>query len=67
MLVLTRKMQESVIVGGTGGSDPILKVTVLDIIGGRVKLGFEAAADVPIHRSEVWANICADGAADSPR
>ena len=32
----------------------LLKVTVLGINGANVKLGFEADADVPVHRSEVW-------------
>ena len=54
MLVLTRKCQESVIIGGSSGFEHILKVTVLDISNGRVKLGFDADPAVPIHRSELW-------------
>jgi carbon storage regulator CsrA len=57
MLVLTRKSQESVVVGGAVGFERMLKVTVLGIIGGKVRLGFEADADVPIHRWEVWERI----------
>ena len=58
MLVLTRKNQETVVVvGGTDGFESILKVTVLRIKGGSVVLGFEAAADVPVHRLEVWERI----------
>ena len=60
MLVLTRKSQEAVVVGGSGGFERLLKVTVLDIKGGKVKLGFEADATVPVHRWEVWQRICAD-------
>ncbi len=41
MLVLTRKTQESVVVGGTVGFEPMVKVTVVGIIGDKVKLGFE--------------------------
>jgi carbon storage regulator len=62
MLVLTRKNQESVVVGGADGLESILKVTVLRINGGSVVLGFEAAADVPVHRLEVWERIHASGA-----
>jgi carbon storage regulator CsrA len=40
-----------------------LKVTVLEIDGSHVKLGFEADADVPVHRSEVWEQINANGRA----
>jgi carbon storage regulator len=70
MLVLSRKRQESVVVGGTAGYDRLLKVTVLEIKGGTVRLGFEADADLPVHRSEVWERIVAGskprGATDGP-
>jgi carbon storage regulator len=68
MLVLTRKNQESVVVGGSNDLDHVLKVTVLDIRGSQVKLGFDAHDHVPIHRSEVWERIRADESAfgDSP-
>ncbi len=45
------------VVGGTDGFEPILKVTVLRIKGGSVLLGFDVAADVPVHRLEVWERI----------
>jgi carbon storage regulator len=57
MLVLTRKNRESVVVGGSGALEHVLKVTVLDVRGGKVRLGFEASADVPVHRWEVWERI----------
>ncbi len=57
MLVLTRKSLESVVVGGSGGFERVLKVTVLEIKQGCVRLGFEADADIPVHRSEVWERI----------
>jgi len=59
MLVLSRKSQESVVVGGADRFERMLKVTVLDIRGGKVKLGFEVDADVPVHRLEVWERIMA--------
>lgn len=34
MLVLSRKSQEAVVVGGAAGFEPLLKVTVLEIKGG---------------------------------
>ena len=61
MLVLSRKSQESVVVGGENGVHRLLKITVLEIAGGKVKLGFEVDADVPVHRLEVWERIHASG------
>ena len=43
MLVLTRKCQEVVVVGGADGLNILLKVIVLGIDRGKVRLGFEAA------------------------
>ena len=41
MLVLSRKKNEAIVIGRD------LRVVVLEIRGGRVKLGFEAAAETP--------------------
>jgi carbon storage regulator CsrA len=60
MLVLSRKNQESVVVGGTDGFHRLLKVTVLGIHGKNVKLGFEVDPGIPVHRSEVWERIRAE-------
>jgi carbon storage regulator CsrA len=57
MLVLSRKAQESVVVGGGDRYQRLLKVTVLEIKGTSVRLGFEADSDVPVHRMEVWERI----------
>ena len=35
----------------------MLKVTVLEINGGMVRLGFEIDRGVPVHRWEVWEKI----------
>jgi len=59
MLVLSRKSQESVVIGGSVGFERLLKVTVLEILGGRVRLGFDVTPDVPVHRLEVWERIAA--------
>jgi len=65
MLVLTRKSREAVVVGGADGLHPLLKVTVIDIRAGKVKLGFEADARVPVHREEIWERINGNGEAES--
>ncbi len=51
MLVLSRKPGESVVI-----SDGIT-LTVLSVEGDRVRLGFVAPAEVPIHREEVYRRI----------
>ena len=61
MLVLSRKFRESVVVGGGSDFARLLKVTVLEITGGKVKLGFEVASDVPVHRMEIWERLFAKG------
>jgi carbon storage regulator CsrA len=61
MLVLSRKNQESVVIGAADGFHRLFKVKVLEIHGAKVKLGFEVDPDVPVHRAEVWERIRADG------
>ncbi len=51
MLVLSRKRGEVIIIG-----DDVI-VTVLAVHGDRVKLGFKAPAEIPIHREEVRERI----------
>ena len=60
MLVLTRKCLEVIVVGAPDGADAIVKITVLGIDSGRVRLGFAAAPNVPIHRLEVWDKMRAE-------
>ena len=67
MLVLSRKSREAVVISGTSGFEQLLKVTVLEVRGGNVKLGFEAGAEVPIHRAEVWERIRNESRAPDPR
>lgn len=65
MLVLSRKRQEAVVIGSSNGFERMLKVTVLDVSGGRVKLGFDCDATVPVHRLEVWGKLYASAQPDS--
>ncbi len=51
MLVLSRDIEQSIIIGGT------IKVTVLGFRNGQVRLGIDAPRDVPVYRSEVWRAI----------
>lgn len=47
MLVLSRKIEESIII------DSNITVTVLDVRGDKVKLGISAPKDVTVNREEV--------------
>jgi carbon storage regulator len=47
MLVLSRKRGEGVVIGEH------VTVTVLEVRGDRVKLGFAAPAELPINREEI--------------
>jgi carbon storage regulator len=52
MLVLTRKLGESIIVPDQG-----LTITVLGVTRNKVRLGFVGPANVAIHRQEVWERL----------
>jgi len=61
MLVLSRKNDESVVVGGADGLEQLVRVTVLEIRHAIVRLGFEAGDGFFGHRWGVWERICAGG------
>lgn len=60
-MVLTRKSHESVVVGPSLDAAPLLTVTVIEIAGGRVRLGFEVKREMLVHRWEVWERLRAAG------
>ncbi len=66
MLILSRKSRQAVVVGASDAVEQLLKITVLEIRGDNVKLGFEAEASVPVHRWEVWERIRGGFALDRP-
>ena len=51
MLVLTRKPGQRIRIGEE------IEVTLLEVSGDRVRLGFSAPPDVAIHRQEVYQRI----------
>jgi carbon storage regulator len=51
MLVLSRKIGESIVIGDQ------VTITILDVRGDQIRLGIEAPRDVTVHRSEVLAAI----------
>lgn len=51
MLVLTRKENESLMIGED------IKLTILAVKGGQVRVGIDAPKEVPIQRQELLINI----------
>jgi carbon storage regulator len=51
MLVLSRKLNESIVI-----RDNIV-ITVVEIRGDKVRLGIEAPKEVPVHRREIYDKI----------
>jgi carbon storage regulator len=51
MLVLTRKSNQSIMIGDD------IEVTVLSITGEKVRIGIQAPRDIPVFREEVYLEI----------
>jgi carbon storage regulator len=51
MLILSRKLNESIVIDGR------ITVKIMRLDGDVVKLGIAAPADVPVHRQEVYEEI----------
>ena len=52
MLVLTRKVGEAIVI-----PEFDITITLLEVNGGKVRLGIKAPAEVAVHRLEVWNRI----------
>lgn len=63
MLILARKPGEAIAIGDG------IKVRILEIKGGQVKIGIEAPAEVMVHREEIYLRIVEENiraAAEAP-
>ena len=56
MLVLTRKSNQSIMIGDD------IEVSVLAVMGEKVRIGISAPREVPVFRKEVYLEIQLDGA-----
>ena len=56
MLVLTRKTNQSIMIGDD------IEVSVLAIMGEKVRIGIEAPRSIPVFRKEVYLEIRQDSA-----
>jgi carbon storage regulator len=54
MLVLTRKSNQSIMIGDE------IEITVLSIMGEKVRIGIQAPRDIPVFRKEVYLEIQAE-------
>jgi carbon storage regulator len=57
MLVLTRKSNQSVMIGDD------IELTVLSIMGDKVRIGIQAPREIPVFRKEVYLEIQQENAA----
>ncbi|MFZ0387147.1 MAG: carbon storage regulator CsrA [Solirubrobacteraceae bacterium] len=60
MLVLTRKSNQSIMIGDN------IEVSVLAIMGEKVRIGIQADRTVPVFRKEVYLEIQAEQQAETP-
>jgi carbon storage regulator len=51
MLILSRKVNESLMIGDD------VSVTVLSIKGGQIRIGISAPRDIAVHRQEIYEKI----------
>ena len=58
MLVLTRKSNQSIMIGDD------IEVSVLSVMGEKVRLGIQAPRDIPVFRKEVYLEIQQERGAD---
>jgi carbon storage regulator len=61
MLVLTRKSNQSIMIGDE------IEVSVLAIMGEKVRIGIEAPRSIPVFRKEVYLEIQQDHSPDADR
>ena len=59
MLVLTRRIDEKIVIGEN------VTVTILGVKGYQVQIGIEAPLEIPVHREEIYQRILKERATDN--
>jgi len=60
MLVLTRRLEESLMIGDPKdpkAAEKTVEVVVVEVRGDQVRIGFKAPPHVKIHRKEIWLQL----------
>jgi carbon storage regulator len=60
MLVLTRKPNQSIMIGDD------IEVSVLSVVGEKVRIGIHAPHDIPVFRTEIYVEIQRESEPDGP-
>jgi carbon storage regulator len=60
MLVLTRKSNQSIMIGDD------IEVSVLSVMGDKVRIGIQAPQDIPVFRTEIYLEIHRDKTERAP-
>jgi carbon storage regulator len=60
MLILTRRVGETLMIGGD------VAITVLGVKGNQVRIGVKAPKDVAVHREEIFEKIKHEGGTEVP-
>jgi carbon storage regulator len=60
MLVLTRKPNQSIMIGDN------IEVSVLSVVGEKVRIGIHAPHDIPVFRTEIYVEIQRESEQNGP-
>ena len=63
MLVLTRRLNQAIMIGDPKKPEECIEVTVVEVKGDQVRIGTQAPRDVVVHRREIYDEIAAENAA----
>ena len=63
MLVLTRRLNQAIMIGDPTKPNECYEVTVVEVKGDQVRIGTQAPRDVVVHRREIYDEIAAENAA----
>jgi carbon storage regulator len=61
MLVLTRKSNQSIMIGDD------IEVSVLSVVGEKVRIGIQAPQTIPVFRTEIYLEIQRQGVDGAPK